>query len=150
MQKAIVFSHTQALVFTGCMAVFGFVHHADHVLRYDHSGWPFRPEVTPFTFSLVIYPLLISILVIRNKLYRVSVSAAFALVLIGAHTFLETPLDQFATWANNSSTFSHSVGHPNLLDIRSPALGIISAILGMILNVIAVVLPFVYWREEKY
>ena len=25
------------------------VHHIDHVLRVDHSGWPFLPEVTPFT-----------------------------------------------------------------------------------------------------
>ena len=25
----------------------GLVHHTDHVLRFDHSGWPFRPEVSP-------------------------------------------------------------------------------------------------------
>ncbi|MGA7622005.1 MAG: hypothetical protein WB630_02945 [Candidatus Acidiferrales bacterium] len=31
--------------------VLGICHHIDHVLRYDHSGWPFRPEVTPFTYS---------------------------------------------------------------------------------------------------
>ena len=36
----------------------GLAHHADHVLRADHAGWPFRPEVTIFTFTLLIYPLL--------------------------------------------------------------------------------------------
>jgi len=31
----------------------------DHVLRVDHSGWPFRPGVTPFTFSLIVYPVVL-------------------------------------------------------------------------------------------
>ena len=35
--------------------VFSLLHHADHVLRGSHSGWPFEAEVTPFTFSLVVY-----------------------------------------------------------------------------------------------
>jgi hypothetical protein len=30
------------------------LHHVDHVLRFDHSGWPFKAEVTPFTFSLLV------------------------------------------------------------------------------------------------
>ena len=36
----------------------GVLHHIDHVLRFDHSGWPFRDIVTPFTYSLLVYPLL--------------------------------------------------------------------------------------------
>ena len=36
----------------------GILHHIDHVLRGDHAGWPFRPEVTAFTFTLLIYPIL--------------------------------------------------------------------------------------------
>ena len=39
--------------------VFSLLHHADHVMRGSHSGWPFEPEVTPFTFSLVIYALIL-------------------------------------------------------------------------------------------
>lgn len=35
--------------------VLAVIHHADHVLRVDHSGWPFRAMVTPFTFSLIAY-----------------------------------------------------------------------------------------------
>jgi hypothetical protein len=38
---------------------FGLLHHGDHILRVDHSGWPFRPDVTPFTYSLFAYPVLL-------------------------------------------------------------------------------------------
>ena len=34
-------------------------HHLDHVLRGDHTGWPLTGQVTPFTFSLVVYPLIL-------------------------------------------------------------------------------------------
>ena len=40
-------------------AFFSLLHHADHVVRGSHSGWPFKAEVTPFTFSLVIYALIL-------------------------------------------------------------------------------------------
>jgi hypothetical protein len=39
----------------------GLAHHTDHVLLVDHSGWLFRPEVNPFTFSLLAYPILGSV-----------------------------------------------------------------------------------------
>ena len=39
--------------------IFSLMHHADHVVRGSHSGWPFEAEVTPFTFSLVIYALIL-------------------------------------------------------------------------------------------
>jgi len=35
----------------------GMVHHVDHVIRGNHVGWPVTPAVTPFTYSLVIYPV---------------------------------------------------------------------------------------------
>ena len=41
------------------VTVFGVLHHVDHVVRGNHSGWPFQEEVTPFTFSLLIYALLL-------------------------------------------------------------------------------------------
>ena len=47
------------LVLAGCTTVFGFMHHFDHVVRGNHSGWPFERAVTPFTFSLLIYALLL-------------------------------------------------------------------------------------------
>src|SRR5215210_6392647 len=39
--------------------VFAIMHHTDHVVRGNHSGWPFRDAVTPFTFSLLVYALLL-------------------------------------------------------------------------------------------
>lgn len=38
--------------------VLGVAHHIDHIIRGNHVGWPLTPEVTPFTYSLAIYPLL--------------------------------------------------------------------------------------------
>ncbi len=47
------------LVAAGGVTIFGVLHHADHVIRGNHSGWPFQEAVTPFTFSLLIYALLL-------------------------------------------------------------------------------------------
>jgi hypothetical protein len=47
------------LVAGASVTIFGFFHHVDHVVRGNHSGWPFEQEVTPFTFSLLIYALLL-------------------------------------------------------------------------------------------
>src|ERR1700738_963548 len=39
---------------------FGILHHADHVIRaHGAPGLPFGPHVSPFTYSLVIYPLVL-------------------------------------------------------------------------------------------
>ena len=34
------------------------VHHIDHVLRVDNHGWPFRSEVTLFTYSFLVYAII--------------------------------------------------------------------------------------------
>ena len=47
------------LVLGVIVTVFGVLHHVDHVIRGNHSGWPFREAVTPFTFSLLVYALLL-------------------------------------------------------------------------------------------
>ncbi len=47
------------LIFASAAVLFGLMHHADHVIRGNHSGWPFQDEVTPFTFSLLIYALIL-------------------------------------------------------------------------------------------
>jgi hypothetical protein len=44
--------------FTLIPTVLGAAHHIDHVVRGNHVGWPITPAVTPFTYSLAIYPLL--------------------------------------------------------------------------------------------
>lgn len=47
------------LVFASAALVFSVLHHVDHVVRGSHSGWPFGAEVTPFTYSLLIYALIL-------------------------------------------------------------------------------------------
>ncbi len=47
------------LIAAAAVTVFGLLHHVDHVVRGNHSGWPFEEAVTPFTFSLLIYALLL-------------------------------------------------------------------------------------------
>lgn len=34
-------------------------HHVDHLIRGNHVGWPVTPEVTPFTYSLGVYPVIL-------------------------------------------------------------------------------------------
>ncbi len=34
-------------------------HHIDHAIRGNHVGWPLTAEVTPFTYSLGVYPLIL-------------------------------------------------------------------------------------------
>src|SRR5215207_2462616 len=41
-------------------ASLGAIHLVDHVLRADHSGWPFLDEVTPFTFfAVAVLPVIL-------------------------------------------------------------------------------------------
>jgi hypothetical protein len=50
----------RGLLALGCVVtVLAALHHVDHVVRANHSGWPFQEAVTPFTFSLLIYALLL-------------------------------------------------------------------------------------------
>jgi hypothetical protein len=50
---------TWLLIAAASVTIFGFFHHVDHVVRGNHSGWPFEEALTPFTFSLLIYALLL-------------------------------------------------------------------------------------------
>jgi Zn-dependent membrane protease YugP len=47
------------LIAAGAVTIFRIFHHVDHVVRGNHSGWSFQEAVTPFTFSLLIYALLV-------------------------------------------------------------------------------------------
>jgi hypothetical protein len=46
-----------ALIFLAMFMSLG--HHIDHVIRGNHVGWPLTAEVTPFTYSLAVYPLIL-------------------------------------------------------------------------------------------
>ena len=116
------------------------VHHVDHVLRRDHSGWPFAPDVTPFTYSLVAYPVLIAVLLLRSRPWlRVGLVAALLAATQAAHIFVETPAAQYGTWATGVSTDPDTPGLPNLLGVDSPLLGLFAAGWSLLLSAVAAV-----------
>jgi hypothetical protein len=121
--------------------VVGFAHHLDHVLRVDHSGWPFRPDVNPFTFSLVAYPILFFALLGPRRLFwwrwaGLAVGTAFTLF---AHVLIETPRMQYAMWAYNRSLEPELWNIRNLCGVESSALGWAAVVVAMTLNVLLVV-----------
>ena len=144
----LMITHKNILYYTIGLTFISILHHIDHILRYDHSGWPFKPNVNAFTFSLVVYPIIFTLFFIKKKAYRVWTSVVLAILLIGAHVFLETPHDQFNTWAHNSSASSFLFGHPNLLNTHSPITGVISVCLSIILDLGVIALPFIFYKEE--
>lgn len=119
----------------------GLAHHTDHALRVDHSGWPFRPDVTPFTYSLAAYPILLFALLGPKTLIwiRFPLLAAATAFTIWAHTNVETPLMQYIMWAENRSLDLAAMGFQNAFCIQSPTLGITAVVISMALNVLLVV-----------
>ena len=89
-----------------------FTHHLDHVLRADNSGWPFTPEVTPFTISLLVYPIFtLDFLLLRRRPWvRVGLVAVLFVALQVAHIVYEPPADQYGTWANGVSSVATPSG----------------------------------------
>jgi hypothetical protein len=41
-------------------ATLSLAHHIDHVIRHNAVGWPMTGEVNAFTMSLIIYPIIIT------------------------------------------------------------------------------------------
>jgi hypothetical protein len=142
-------------VFLEITLVLGVLHLVDHVLRVDHSGWPFVEEVTPFTFFAVVFPLIaLFVHFDRSRPWlRVGLLAFLLVGLLFAHSFLETSGDQYGVWATNASTEPYALGWPNLLNIESPVLGVLAVIEAMLLNLFmlaAVMSPVVdAWRGDK-
>ena len=114
----------------------GILHHLDHVLRFDHSGWPFRDIVTPFSCSLLVYPLLgIAFFWRRGGWTRFAIVLLILLFTQSAHIFLETPIQQYWVWAYNAScTTGNAAGMPNLLGVHSPIMGVVAVLLSFALS----------------
>lgn len=134
------FSRAERLALvTTCL---GIAHHIDHVLRYDHSGWPFKREVTPFTFSLLVYVVIALIFAMRRfPRVRVGLSAVLFLFPTLAHVFLETPTDQYRTWAHAPDV--------NLLHVRAPAAGIAAVVITVLLSAFALAVAIAFWKEAQ-
>ena len=118
-----------------------FLHHVDHVLRGDNSGWPFTPDVTPFTISLIVYPIFVlDFLVLRRRTWaRVGLVAVLFVALLVVHAIFEPPAYQYGTWAHGVSSVPHAFGEPNLLGIESPLLGVASVAVSALLSLAVLV-----------
>ena len=121
------------MLFSGGLGV---LHHIDHILRFDHSGWPFRDVVTPFSYSLLVYPLLgVAFWCRRSGWSRFAILLLILLLTQSAHIFLETPIQQYWVWAYYAScTTGKAAGLPNLLGLRSPLMGAAAALLSFALS----------------
>lgn len=128
----------------------GVVHHLDHVFRVDHSGWPFLPAVSPFTLSLIGYPVFLLALLLRSRPWlRVGLVGVSLLATQAAHLWVETPGQQFATWANGVSSDPGARGVANLLDIASPAVGFAAAGWSILLSVVLATTTIALIREAR-
>ena len=133
----------------------GLLHHADHVGRADHSSWPFRPEVGPFTATLLIYPVLVLVFLARRRPWvRAAGLGVVSLFTLLAHTMIEPPQQIYGTWANNLSTDAllYSVDREhmhNLPGIESPALGVVATVLTAVLTALLLVAWVVSLRDAR-
>jgi hypothetical protein len=128
-----------------------FLHHLDHVLRADNSGWPFTPDVTPFTISLLVYPIFVlDFLLLRNRPWvRVGLVAVLFAALQVTHAVFEPPSDQYGTWSNRISSVPHALGQPNLLDTASPVLGTLSVAVSSLLSLTVLAALVLLAREAR-
>lgn len=132
----------------------GLAHHLDHVGRADHVAWPFRPDLGPFTFTLLVYPVLLVVFFTSRRWIRVLGLGAVALVTVFAHTLIEPPQQIYGTWANNLSTpaplytvdpeYMH-----NLLGVESPLLGVLATLLSVSLTGLLLVAWGVVIRDAR-
>jgi hypothetical protein len=128
-----------------------FLHHVDHVLRADNIGWPFTPEVTPFTASLLVYPIFVlDFLLLRDRPWiRVGLVAVLFVALQVTHAIVEPPADQYGTWATGTSSVPHAVGQPNLFDVASPVLGAVSVAVSGLLSLAVLAALVLLTREAR-
>jgi hypothetical protein len=128
-----------------------FLHHLDHVLRADNSGWPFTPDLTPFTISLLVYPIFVLdfVLLRRRPWVRVGLVAILFVALQVTHALVEPPADQYGTWANGTSAVPHALGQPNLLHTASPILGALSVTISSLLSVAVLAALVLLAREAR-
>ena len=71
--------------------VLALLHHADHVARGTHVGWPVTSSVTPFTYSLLIYPIVLLGFAVRSPRYWLAAVLGGLVMLTAVHVLIETP-----------------------------------------------------------
>lgn len=75
--------------------IFSAGHHIDHIIRGNHLGWPLNSDINAFTYSLAIYPLILT----GWALYRAGkVGPGFWLFLSGGGALFVSAI-HFGPWA---------------------------------------------------
>ncbi len=121
-------------------AVLALVHHIDHVLRVDNNGWPFRSEITPFTYSFLVYAVIAAVWFARRR-PRLRLAATAALVLATvAHLWLDSPSAQYITWSARPEA--------NWLAASSPAIGVAAILLTFLVPLAAASVLVVFLRSR--
>jgi len=130
----------RSAIIIGTTIIVGLAHHTDHVLRVDHSGWPFRHDVNPFTFSLLAYPILLFVLLGPARLFwaRWSIFPIATGFTLLAHTMIETPAMQYAMWTHDHSLEPLQPDAQKLLRLQSSVVGDVAVALAMTLNLLLV------------
>ena len=83
---------------------------------------------------LLVYPIFALVLLMRRKPWaRVVGTGLLFAFATGAHAFLETPFDQYRTWARGSSMPGH-IGQHNLLGRDSSFLGWCAVVVTVLLS----------------
>lgn len=100
------------------------LHHSDHILRGTHVGWPVTGDVTPFTYSLLIYPIVLLGFVVRSPRYWLAAVLGGLVMLTAVHVLIETPGEIVGGYGQ-------------------PALGLVAF---AILVALIVVLAYLTWR----
>ncbi len=128
--------------------VIGLLHHTDHVLRIDHSGWPFLPNFSPFTISLIVYPIIVSIFLIKRPWYRFGAALFIFIAVTATHIAIEPPTHLYHTWTYGSD-LPWAYGQISLLGVQSPVLGVISVIISLTLSLVLLVTTIALYKEAK-
>ena len=129
--------------------ILSLLHHIDHILRIDHSGFPFLSRVSPFTYSLFVYPIFLVIALFRKQpWYRVIGTLMLFLFATIAHIFFEPMKDKFHTWAYGSNLKYH-IGEQNMLGYNSKLLGVCSIVLAILLSVSLLVTLILFIKDAK-
>ena len=129
--------------------VLSLLHHIDHILRIDHSGFPFLSRISPFTYSLFVYPIFLIIASSRMQTwYRVIGTLILFLFATISHIFFEPMKDKFHTWAYGSNLKYH-IGEQNMLGYNSKFLGLCSIVLAIILSFSLLVTLILFIKDKR-
>jgi hypothetical protein len=112
------------------------VHLADHVVRNNHSGWPFTNKVTPATAAYLGIPAIVGAgIYFDGPLYWVFADSLLLAAALATHTLVEPPHDVHEPWSNGSNLLSHDSGATGTLAVAVTGALVVSTGAHLISNI---------------